>query len=100
LTPRRTMSTLPDTQQTIFPALRYRDADAAIAFLKTAFGFTEHAVHRSDSGVVVNAELKLGSNIIMVDQYRADGDVRPPVADPLASPMTVYAAVDDPDGLY
>ena len=32
--------------QTVFPILRYRDADAAIDFLKRAFGFVEQAVHR------------------------------------------------------
>jgi hypothetical protein len=36
--------------QTIFPAVRYRDADAALAFLKDAFGAAEHVVYRSEAG--------------------------------------------------
>ena len=33
-----------DTRSRLIPALRYRDAKAAIAFLCDAFGFTEHLV--------------------------------------------------------
>jgi len=36
--------------QTIFPALRYRDAEAALEWLKQAFGAEERAVHRGDDG--------------------------------------------------
>jgi len=63
-----TMNTSIRTQPTIFPELRYRDPDAAIAFLEAAFGFTEHVVYRSDSGHVTHAELKLGPSIVMVGQ--------------------------------
>ena len=44
----------------LFPTLRYRDADAAIAWLKRVAGFREHAVHRDEAGVVMHAELALG----------------------------------------
>jgi len=50
----------------IFPAIRYADADAGIAFLKNAFGATEKAVHRGDDGVVHHAELALGAGLIML----------------------------------
>ena len=40
----------------IFPALRYRDADAAIAFLTDAFGFSEKEAYRGEDGVVHHAE--------------------------------------------
>lgn len=94
------MSTSTDTHPTIFPALRYRDAEAASAFLKTAFGFTEHVVHRSEAGVVEYAELKLGASMIMLGQHRDDDWVDPKTADPLASPITIYVVVDDPDAGY
>ena len=32
----------------IFPALHYRDPDAALEWLKRAFGFDEKAVYRGD----------------------------------------------------
>jgi len=94
------MSTSTDTHPTIFPALRYRDADAAIAFLKNAFGFTEHAVHRSDAGVVEHAELQLGDGMIMLGQHRDNGSIQPQAADAFASPMTIYVVTDDPDALH
>lgn len=51
---------------TAIPALRYRDCDPAIQFLKSAFGFTDHAVYRNDNGVVMHAELLLGNGMIML----------------------------------
>ena len=38
-----------DQRQTIFPALRYRDANAAIDWLGRAFGFEAKDVHRADN---------------------------------------------------
>lgn len=36
------------TEGAVFPTLRYRDVDAAIYFLKEAFGFEELSVDRGD----------------------------------------------------
>ncbi len=66
------MSTSTDTHPTIFPTLRYRDAEAALEWLKHAFGFTEHAVHRDDG---------------LVD----------PSGEPKGSPVGLYVVVADPD---
>jgi uncharacterized glyoxalase superfamily protein PhnB len=89
------------TNNPIFPALNYRDADAAIEFLKAAFGFTEHVCYRSDDGVVTHAELKLGDRgMIMLGQYREGGLLDPQRADALASPITIYVVVDEPDAVY
>lgn len=55
----------------IYPTLRCRDAEAMIHWLKDAFGFTEHAVHRGN-GVVQHAELAFGSSILMLGQDRDD----------------------------
>jgi len=93
------MSTSTDTP-TICPALHYRDADAAITFLKNAFGFTEHAVHRSDAGVVEHAELKLGSSIVMLSQYLDEGPAERQAADPNTAPITIYVITDDADALH
>jgi uncharacterized glyoxalase superfamily protein PhnB len=85
----------------IFPALHYRDADKAIEFLTTAFGFTESSCHRSDDGIVVHAELKYGDGgMVMLGQYRSDGLISADDTDALASPITIYVVVDDPDALY
>jgi uncharacterized glyoxalase superfamily protein PhnB len=55
--------------QTIFPALRYRDADAALAWLKAAFGAQERDVYRDGDGRIHHAELKLGDGLIMFGSY-------------------------------
>jgi hypothetical protein len=48
---------MPDElRPNLFPALRYADADAAVAFLTGAFGFEEKEVHRGEDGSVAHAE--------------------------------------------
>jgi uncharacterized glyoxalase superfamily protein PhnB len=83
----------------IFPAFRYRDADAAIDWLKDVFGF-EKAVHRDDAGVVMHAELRLGAGIIMLGQHRPEGWFGPSEPDPQASTIGIYVVVEDVDALY
>jgi uncharacterized glyoxalase superfamily protein PhnB len=62
---RRTMIRMSQTV-TVIPAVRYRDCDRAITFLKSAFGFTEHAVYRTAEGAVIHAELLLGNGMVML----------------------------------
>ena len=83
--------------QTIFPTLRYRDADAAVAWLGRAFGFEEKEVHRGEDGVIQHAELRLGDGLVMLGQHRPGGwfGDTPPDAD--ASPQGVYVVVEDVD---
>lgn len=85
----------------IFPALHYRDPDAALEWLKRAFGFEEKAVYRGDDGRIHHAELRLGDGLIMFGGVPADG----PEADASRSngaqpPVTIYAVVTDPDAHY
>jgi uncharacterized glyoxalase superfamily protein PhnB len=51
---------------TIFPSVGYRDQDAAIEFLKKAFGFEEHVIYRNDDGSIAHAELRYGPSIMFV----------------------------------
>jgi uncharacterized glyoxalase superfamily protein PhnB len=81
----------------IFPALRYRDADAAIEWLERAFGFEEKAVHRDGDGVVQHAELRLGDGLVMLGQVRPDGWLGDAVSDAGAAPTSIYVVVEDPD---
>jgi uncharacterized glyoxalase superfamily protein PhnB len=50
----------------VIPALRYRDAHAAIAWLERAFGFKAKAVYEGPDNTVAHAELTLGSGMIML----------------------------------
>jgi uncharacterized glyoxalase superfamily protein PhnB len=85
------------SDQTIFPALRYRDAPAAIDFLGRAFGFEARMVVDGAPGTVAHAELTHGDAMIML------GTARPPDADeysaaaPAPGGSTLYIVVDDPD---
>jgi uncharacterized glyoxalase superfamily protein PhnB len=81
----------------IFPTLRYRDADAAIEWLKDVFGFEEKAVYRGDDGVVHHAELSLGGGLIMLGQHRPDGFFGNAEPDADASPAAIYVVLDDVD---
>jgi uncharacterized glyoxalase superfamily protein PhnB len=72
----------------IFPALRYRDANAALEWLQRAFGFSEKAVYRGDDGTVHHAELQLGAGMVMLGQQ--------PEAAP-SDAQTIYVVVDDPN---
>jgi uncharacterized glyoxalase superfamily protein PhnB len=88
------------TDPNIFPALRYRDAAAALDFLKNAFGFEEETVHRGDDGTIHHAVLRLGAGLIMFGQYREAGRLGGAAPDALASTVSVYAVVADPDAHY
>lgn len=76
--------------QILFPVLRYRDPAAAIEWLGAAFGFSEHAVHRTEDGRIAHAELALGGEVVMIGPTDQD---RPDVGE-------VYVVHDDPDGLW
>lgn len=80
----------------LWPTLRYRDANAAIAFLVAAFGFEEATVYRSDDGADVNhAELRWpGGGGVMLGSARPEDEGR------AAGAGSIYIAVDDPDALY
>lgn len=82
----------------IFPALRYRDANAALEWLGRAFGFEEKEVHRGEDGTVGHAELRLGAGLVMLGQLH-EGDWRGGRApEPgLASAHGIYVCVEDVD---
>jgi uncharacterized glyoxalase superfamily protein PhnB len=75
---------------TIIPNFRYDDARAAIAFLKDAFGFEEHAVFEQE-GLVHHAELKLGGAYIMLGERSSGGAEFP------SQPTTTYVVITDTD---
>jgi uncharacterized glyoxalase superfamily protein PhnB len=84
----------------IFPALRYRDANAALEWLKDAFGAEEKAVYRGDDGVIHHGELQLGDGLIMFGQRRENGLLGGEPPNSLASPTSIYVVVPDPDAHY
>jgi uncharacterized glyoxalase superfamily protein PhnB len=83
-----------NSQPTIYPALRYKDAKGAITFLKEAFGFTEHAVHEAPNGTIAHAELAFGSGMVMLGSTSDGSDGRLALE---SGPAWLYVVVDDPD---
>jgi uncharacterized glyoxalase superfamily protein PhnB len=85
------------SEQTIFPALRYRDAPAAIEWLGRALGFEARMVVDGAPGTVAHAELTCGRAMVML------GSARPPDADdysaaaPPPGGSALYMVVEDPD---
>ena len=85
--------------QTIFPILRYDDARAAIQSLRVMFGFNE-LFSVPDSGPSVrHAQLKLGTNVVMVGSVRPDEGMASPRALGVAT-QALYVYVEDLDAHY
>ena len=55
-----------NTVSTVIPALRYRDAAAAIDWLCRAFGFERHLVVPGENGKIAHAQLSFGNGMIML----------------------------------
>jgi uncharacterized glyoxalase superfamily protein PhnB len=91
------MSTNPPT---VWPVLTYRDAHAAIAFLRDAFGFEEQAAYTRDDdpSIVEHAEMTwpLGGGIMFGTAGKDDSPYgrRTPGND------SVYVVCDEPDALF
>lgn len=69
--------------QSIYPAIKYGDADRAIAWLTQVLGFEEQQVCRSEGGTVEHAELRIAGNLVMLGTG----------SDALS---TIYIALDSP----
>jgi uncharacterized glyoxalase superfamily protein PhnB len=85
--------------QTIFPILRYNDARGAIQSLCATFGFVELFSVPESGPFVRHAQLKLGTNIIMVGSVRPDERMASPqVLGAATQALCVY--VDDLDAHF
>jgi uncharacterized glyoxalase superfamily protein PhnB len=79
----------------IFPVVGYKDLEAAIVFLKDAFGSEERALFRGEDGSIQHIELGIGFGIIMPTHSKQPGD------NPWAQiDFGLYVCVDDPAAHY
>ena len=88
---------------TVIPAMRYRDAAAAIEWLCNAFGFQNHLVVPGDNGGIAHAQLSFGNGMIMLGSARDDefGQwVKPPREIGGVGTQSAYVIVDDADAHY
>jgi uncharacterized glyoxalase superfamily protein PhnB len=78
--------------QSVYPWLRYNDAKAAMAWLTAALGFQEHEVCPGDNDSIAHAELKIGSNLIMLASMKQGEARRTPEAGEATS--GIYIALE------
>ena len=81
----------------VFPWRTYDDAQAAIAFLESAFGAERHVFHAGDDGSVAHAELRFGNGLVMVGSARANLPATRGAGEPGGG---IYIVVDDVDSHY
>jgi len=91
-----------DEPATIVPAMRYRDAPAAIEWLFRAFGFQKHLVVPGPDGTIAHAQLTCGNGMIMLGSTRDDefGRLLEVPAEVRAVTQSVYVIVPDADAHY
>jgi uncharacterized glyoxalase superfamily protein PhnB len=63
---------MPESRSAVIPALRYRNAPAAIDWLCQVIGFERHAVYEGENGTIAHAELTLGNGMIMLGSQKDD----------------------------
>jgi uncharacterized glyoxalase superfamily protein PhnB len=85
--------------QTIFPILRYNDARGAMRSLCATFGFVELFSVPGSGPFVRHAQLKLGTNVIMLGSARPDELMASPQALGAAT-QALYVFVDDLDAHF
>ena len=85
---------------TVWPILTYRNARAAITFLRDAFGFEENAVYARDDdpSIIEHAEMRwpLGGGVMFGTAGKDDS----PFGRRAAGNDAVYVVCDDPDGTF
>jgi uncharacterized glyoxalase superfamily protein PhnB len=91
------MTTNPPT---VWPILSYRDARAALAFLRDAFGFEERAAYARDDdpSIIEHAEMRwpLGGGVMFGTAGKDDS----PFGQRVPGNDSVYVVTDEPDALY
>lgn len=94
---------MTEFRSSVIPALRYRNAPAAIDWLCRVFGFTRHAVYENPDGSIAHAELALDGGMIMLGSSRDDDSGRrfrsPDQAGDIET-RSAYIVVADADAVY
>jgi uncharacterized glyoxalase superfamily protein PhnB len=92
---------LPYAAPDVIPAIRYKDAPAAIEWLEKAFGFERHMVVDGEGGTIEHAELRVGSGMVMLGTAREDDRFNTRTPGELgATTAGIYVIVEDPDAHF
>ncbi len=90
------------TKSTIMPAMRYKDAPAAIEWLGKVLGFEKHAVYANPDGTIAHAELTFGGGMIMLGSTKDDayGQGFKTPGELGVETRSTYIVVPDADAVY
>ena len=95
----KAVKAIPDGYHTLTPNMIVRDAAAAIAFYKKAFGAVENVRMPGPGGSIMHAELKLGDSVFMLsDEIPGTGTKSP--TEYGSSPISFYVYVDNVDAAW
>lgn len=93
-----------ECRSAVIPALRYRDAPAAIDWLSRAFGFEKHAVYPNPDGTIAHAQLVFGNGMVMLGSVNKDSPygewLRQPEEIGRVVTQTPYLIASDCDAIY
>ena len=90
---------IPDGFHTLTPNLTYRNAAAAIDWIKNVFGATENMRMADPQGNIVHAELQIGDSVLMVhEEQPAWGALSPQALNGSSGSTFVY--LEEVDALY
>ena len=86
----------------VMPTMRYRDAPAAIDWLRRVLGFSEHIVVPGEDSAIVHAQLTLGDGMIMLGSERDDhhGQLMAVPGPDGANTQSAYLVVDDVEAVH
>ena len=91
---------MTETGPSIVPCLSYRDAPAAIEWLKKAFGFSENFIVPGPDDTIAHAQLAFDGGMVMVGSIRDDAlQMRTP-CDLGGVTQSIYIVVEDADAHY
>lgn len=83
----------------VIPAIRYRDAPAAIEWLCRAFGFAEHLIVPGGAGTIAHAQLTYQNGMLMLGSIREDefGGLIAPIEKGRPATVGIHVVVADVD---
>lgn len=91
---------IPDGYHSVQPALSFKDARAAIAFYKKAFGAEEKSLMPgADGKSVMHAEIRIGDSVVMMADETVMGGCKS-IERLGNSPVNFYVYVEDADALF
>jgi uncharacterized glyoxalase superfamily protein PhnB len=80
--------------QSIYPAVRYHNARAAIEWLTTVLGCTENVVYPGEGDTIAHAQFEIAGNLFMLGSVKPGDSVRgPSITEAIGA--TTYIAFDD-----